>query len=992
MRELLQNWINDADNIRHLRLFAIPQTPINIAHVANRPQDFYISLVGELFSCLHSPDTSRSDWAQLGNAFLQFATEMSDDQLGQYGISKEDSMLFAATSFYFGNYPASAYLTMRRCSRPMDNQSLLSGCFDFLVRPPELQSTIALEARSAILSGDQGQIDTLIRALDDTARNALNEGPRTWVVATLLNRLIQNFGTSNLRAVLPDGNNGFWTPLVSSLVNRQPPTWEFFPSQIEAINGGLLLSGDTFSLQMPTGAGKTTLCEVLLYSHLKRHPNDVAVMLVPYRSLASELRGSLVPRLNALGIASRCAYGGTVPVGDELHELDNVQTIVATPEALSGLLGADPDFAGRIGLTIIDEGHLLDGAGRGISLELLLARMKGHPGRATRFVFISAIVPNVEEINTWLGGEDQTVIRSTYRPALAEFAALQTEGRGVGRVINLKMHPQESADRQFIIDGFLGRSDFLYINPESGRQKTYDFNSIKTQAIAAARKVLPMGSTAIFAANKRGSQGAIGIAQSLVVQLQIDLPMPRPNDFSRQDKLIQSIAYLQTEYGSDWIGTQSVQHGFVLHHGDIPQESREVLEGLIRDQDVKLVICTNTLAEGVNLPIRTLVLYSVQRRYGNGQVQNMLTRDIKNLVGRAGRAGANTKGLLICANPDQWELVQPVAMQSPGEPVTGSLYSLIELMTGFISRNNIALDNQFLENNTIIHPLVDGIDSTLMELLSDEVNEDEFIESAKQLAAQTFAAAQLTNIPSDNLRKIFSLRAQRIVALQSSGRAAWARETGAKIRLIDSVEQTLLSMRDNWSEDIEQIVDDIRTSVFQWAWTHRELRETVKDCFRLGENDDVENYRERFFAIAQLWMSGMRFRDIAETLTLQMDDLLGIYTTGISFSLQTLVEQGISLLAKRLEIEEIEISEGVRLFPENLRFGVPNNASRILAATGVRHRSACVALGTALENNNLAGNDNETRLAAAQSLRTYAEQWRSTLGELVYQNTLSDLA
>lgn len=424
----------------------------------------------------------------------------------------------------------------------------------------------------------------------------------------------------------------------------------------------------------------------------------------------------------------------------------------------------------------------------------------------------------------------------------------------------------------------------------------------------------------------------------------------------------------------------------------IPQESREVLEGLIRDQDVKLVICTNTLAEGVNLPIRTLVLYSVQRRYGNGQVQNMLTRDIKNLVGRAGRAGANTKGLLICANPDQWELVQPVAMQSPGEPVTGSLYSLIELMTGFISRNNIALDNQFLENNTIIHPLVDGIDSTLMELLSDEVNEDEFIESAKQLAAQTFAAAQLTNIPSDNLRKIFSLRAQRIVALQSSGRAAWARETGAKIRLIDSVEQTLLPMRDNWSEDIEQIVDDIRTSVFQWAWTHRELRETVKDCFRLGENDDVENYRERFFAIAQLWMSGMRFRDIAETLTLQMDDLLGIYTTGISFSLQTLVEQGISLLAKRLEIEEIEISEGVRLFPENLRFGVPNNASRILAATGVRHRSACVALGTALENNNLAGNDNETRLAAAQSLRTYAEQWRSTLGELVYQNTLSDLA
>jgi Lhr-like helicase len=399
--------------------------------------------------------------------------------------------------------------------------------------------------------------------------------------------------------VLPDGHLDFWTPLVSSLIDRQPSTWEFFPSQIEAIRGGLLSSNESYSLQMPTGAGKTTLCEALLFWHLKSNPSNVAIMLVPYRSLASELRGTLVRRLNSFGIASRCAYGGTVPTGDEIHGLADTQVVIATPEALSGLLGADPDFARRITLVICDEGHLLDGDGRGIGLELLLARLRARQARPTRFVFMSAIVPNIEEINAWLGGTDQTVIRSTYRPAIAEFAVLRPVGTGTGTMINLEMHPHEVPERQFSIGGFLDRSAFSYRNPETDRQKTYGFSSVKTQAIAAARKVLPMGSTAIFAANKRGAQGAIGIAESLVEQLQIELPIPKPIDFARLDALQKSITYLEAEYGVNWIGTRCVQNGAVLHHGDIPQETREILEGLIRNQDVKLVVCTSTLAEGV---------------------------------------------------------------------------------------------------------------------------------------------------------------------------------------------------------------------------------------------------------------------------------------------------------------------------------------------------------------------------------------------------------
>src|SRR6185437_16131444 len=123
---------------------------------------------------------------------------------------------------------------------------------------------------------------------------ALEEGPEVWIVARLLRGLLERFQQTNLRAVLPQGADPFWTPLVSSLVDRQPSSWEFFPSQIQAIHGGLLSSANSYALQMPTGAGKTTLCETLLYWHLGAHPNDVAVLLVPFRSLASELKGTLV--------------------------------------------------------------------------------------------------------------------------------------------------------------------------------------------------------------------------------------------------------------------------------------------------------------------------------------------------------------------------------------------------------------------------------------------------------------------------------------------------------------------------------------------------------------------------------------------------------------------------------------------------------------------------------------------------------------------------
>ena len=210
MRASLQRWINNADTARHLRHFQFAQLPIELAPIDHRLDDYYISLVGELFANLHQPEVAPADWAQLGNAFLQFSVEMTEDQLRDRGISREDAALFASAAFYFGDFPASACLAMRRSAQPADGTSLRAACYDFLARPRTLQSDFARGIQEELKAGDLNHIALRGVTLREREARALEEGPEIWIVARLLRGLLERFQQTNLRAVLPQGAHPFW--------------------------------------------------------------------------------------------------------------------------------------------------------------------------------------------------------------------------------------------------------------------------------------------------------------------------------------------------------------------------------------------------------------------------------------------------------------------------------------------------------------------------------------------------------------------------------------------------------------------------------------------------------------------------------------------------------------------------------------------------------------------------------------------------------------
>lgn len=987
MRPALARWIGDADALRHLEYFQVRQSSLDLAHIRTRTDDYYLALVGELFERMRESNDDGAGWARLGNAFAQLSVEQ-DELLRHVGISRSEATLFAAAAFYCGGFPASAYLTIRDALPGAGETEGYRACFDLLARPVNMTSQVGRKLVEALRGGEMTALAAIGADAIKQSAAALEVGPDTWIPARLFEQLTKRFLATNVRAVLPRGESEFWTPFVTSLLKRR--SWEFFPSQMDALRRGLLTRNETFSLQMPTGAGKTALCETLLYWHAKTTESDVAILLVPYRSLASELRGSVVKRLNSLGISARCAYGGTVPTGDEVRDLDSTRVVVATPEALSGLLGAGGDFFRRVSLVICDEGHLLDGGGRGVGLELLLARMRAREEGAPRIVFVSAIVPNIEEINAWLGGSPDAVVRSDYRPAIAEYAVLRPTGKGANTSVGLDMHPHEPSPTRFVVQAFLSRADFEYQNSETGRRNTYGFASMKTQAVAAARKALTMGAAAVFAANKRGDQGAVGLAEELVRQLSYALALPAPIAFAAMDKLAPVVQYLELEYGADWLGTRAVAAGAVLHHGDIPQEAREVLESLLRQGAVRFVICTTTLAEGVNLPIRTLVLYSVQRRQKSGRPENLLARDIKNLVGRAGRAGSTTKGLVICANEQQWWQVEQVARQTPGEPVHGALRSLVERLSQALAGQSAPLTNADIEAAPVLHTLVDGIDATLVDLAAEEIGEEALVAEAVRLADQTFASQQADAASKQLLQNVFELRARRVIGIRTAGRLDWIRETGARPRMVDAVEAGLLSRRPTWDDVADPLDPNVVSIMLEWAWRQADVQESLREAHRLEDDADTSALKQPFFDTVNVWLRGSRFRDIATVSTLELDDLLGVHGRVVSYVLQTLVEQGVALLAKLLEGQGRVLAPAVLAFPDHLRFGVPSAAARVLASGGVRHRSAAVELGNAFRDND----DDRTALlnAARRGLRAHAKAWEERLGTLVYKNTIRDLS
>jgi len=140
---------------------------------------------------------------------------------------------------------------------------------------------------------------------------------------------------------------------------------------------------------------------------------------------------------------------------------------------------------------------------------------------------------------------------------------------------------------------------------------------------------------------------------------------------------------------TDW-----VTHGIAIHHGDVPDAVRKGVEADFRERRYRVIVATNTLAQGVNLPLRTVVIHSCWRTDANGERYRIPARDYWNIAGRAGRAREETEGTVIqvvVSDQDVRDVNYYHANRENVEAIDSAIFQMIkELVEGRITAASVA--------------------------------------------------------------------------------------------------------------------------------------------------------------------------------------------------------------------------------------------------------------------------------------------------------------
>lgn len=947
--------------------FGIPEVQWAEYDARRRSDDIYIACLASAFDSLRIEDTEarRKELTALANTLVLYSRSAAAQHLS--GVEKSLNQLYSAALYYLAGFPATGILLAREQGVPAEAEPEERFLLGFLRR--DLDTNIPLgeqlaEMLAQDLAGDMGPLHDSIMA---AVRTGLRDNPRAFIAARFALACMEDFEESNVWSALREHAAHYtpelWRPFLGNAESF--PIWELLPSQMTALRSGLFgASDDTFSLQMPTSSGKTALCELLIYHEVKAR-NRRVLFLVPFRALAAEIRDGMSRRLTGVGVTVVASHGGNIPTRSEASSIEDADVLVATPEKFSALLQMSEDLANRYGTIICDEGHLIDDDTRGLQYELLLTRLRGTEETPRKIVFMSAILPNVDEIHAWLGGHDEGLASSSYRPVPLDYAFLTAQPRARD-TWQLEFNPLEQRPRNYFLLRFLCPDDFRYIKPSTGRPNLVGgWRTNLSLAAGAALKAARHGSVAVFTTTRR-SQGVAGICRKLLslcekrTRAARGLPDPSHNNAG----LLEFVTFV---FGEDYQLPRLVRFGIGFHHGTLPQEIRRAMEEGIQAGTIRILVCTSTLAEGVNLPIRTLVMHTM-RRYDRGAEAwiYLPKRTVKNIIGRAGRAGKETRGRVIFVSENERDVLEEVLRDEGMEAAKGALYGLIQAIDVFRREHRIDLNNDIFEAQPPeFLSLIDSIDFALLDLIPAETPQED-IERHVELLLERTLAAQFCD--TDRLREclstVFRLRAEHL--RRSVSREAWPvlRKTGASPRFWQFTSDSGLLENPAWLS-LEDPLDD--------EWLDAVILRLIEHSTMQIDADPAT-----LRTAVVTWMSGGTYVEMATACDRDIDTLLELLCRDIGYRLQDGVAKLVQL-AINLHGED-NVSETARSWASLLQYGLGSlqqldiydaGCSERLAAWGVSRYLA--AAGVTLRGGALRGylrdNSDDVRSALSADAR-----------------------
>ena len=413
-----------------------------------------------------------------------------------------------------------------------------------------------------------------------------------------------------------------------------------YPPQADSVKSGLL-DGKSILVSAPTASGKTLIAMLAMFSYLSKN-NGKVVYLSPLRALAAE-------KFTEFKKLEKIALDNKIKVGISTGDFENIEKnleksniLILTNEKMDSIIRHGAEWIDEIGLVISDEIHLIGDENRGPTLEMILTQLKLLDSKP-QIVGLSATITNSDEIANWL---DCTLVKNDWRPVpLSE-----------------------------------GVCDGGQVTMNDGTIFEVERTLRGTPIDLGVQSVMQGGQSLVFAETRTRSKSLATKAADVISQLL------EKNDLKELEKTSKKI--LSQNEHTEIVKTLAtlVKKGVAFHHAGLNQNCREIIEKEFRNGTIKLLSSTPTLAAGVNLPARRVVISNINRYNAKiGRNMPISILEYKQLCGRAGRPQYDDYGESIIVGSGNVEELTEHYINGEPEPIISKITDDKSLRTHILS-------------------------------------------------------------------------------------------------------------------------------------------------------------------------------------------------------------------------------------------------------------------------------------------------------------------
>ena len=692
--------------------------------------------------------------------------------------------------------------------------------------PADIKSQLDRHFKLAIkISGDVGdaQLEILLRWLHASAEQMVN-GSIWWIARTI---------------------NSKATQFISHLANQAKPLLELLPPQKIAVKElGLLDPAKTaVVVDMPTSGGKTLLAQFKILQAVNNfgETKGWVAYIAPTKALVAQITRRLRKDFSPIGIKVE-KLSGAIEIDileeDLLSDAKSFDILVATPEKMQLVL-RNHKINRPLSLLVMDEAHNIEDENRGLRIELLLATVKQHYQSQANFLLLMPYVENARTLSRWLAHD-----------------------RDAGLAISLSTSPWQPNERIVgLVKKQVSGSDWtinyqtLVTNPNTihlkGNHQVGETRPIRVPQSSANLSKIVAGCGKVFAS--RGTSIVIAKTKPNAWSLARVLSnnMDDLKNIPPQIQLVQD--YLKVEVSPEFELVEMLNKGIGVHHSGLSEEIKSLMEWLVEEEALKVLCATTTIAQGINFPVSSVFLQSIEYPYG----KKMTYREFWNLAGRAGRVGQDNVGVvgIACDTAEKERELIDYVKESTGD-LTSRLIAILKSLEESGKLNDL--------ESMMYAPQWEDFRCYIAHLLNEKKELQATLNEMDRMLSNTFGYSELKSINprlSEQLLETTKKYTESIA--KNMGNVARADMTGFSVesikkamKEIDQLEYKLTTsdwMPDSLFGSSESKLPDLFSVLFKI------------DQLNFSHDDEQGRKRTRMADIAQAWIEGETIQDIAAT-------------------------------------------------------------------------------------------------------------------------------